>query len=70
MEKYIRNTPINVNGVRNKVKNHLDYIKRMKLIKAFMKDDNFKREEIQNHSVPLTWEYNRNGNWLRFYPNK
>ena len=54
----------------SQAKNHPDYIKRLKLIKAFMKDDNFKREEIQNHSVPLTWEYNRNGNWLRFYPNK
>ena len=54
----------------SQAKNHPDYIKRLKLIKAFMKDDNFKREEIQNHSVPLTWEYNRNGNWLRFYPSQ
>ena len=49
---------------------HPDYIKRLKLIKEFMDDESFKKEKIQNHSAPLTWEYNRNGNWLRFYPNK
>ena len=51
-------------------RNHPDYIKRLKLIKEFMDDESFKKEKIQNYSAPLTWEYNRNGNWLRFYPNK
>ena len=54
----------------SQAKNHPDFIKRMKLIKAFMKDESFKKEKIENHSAPLTWEYNRNGNWLKFYPNK
>ena len=54
----------------SQAKNHPDFIKRMKLINAFMKDENFKKEKIKNNSSPLTWEYNRNGNWLKFYPNK
>ena len=54
----------------SQAKNHPDFIERMKLIKAFMQDESFKKEKIQNNSAPLIWEYNRNGNWLRFYPNK
>jgi len=48
---------------------HPDYISRLKLIKEFMDGASFKRKKIENHSAPLSWEYNRNGNWLKFYPN-
>ena len=54
----------------SQAKNHPDYIKRLKLIKEFIDDESFKKDNIENHSAPLTWEYNRNGNWLKFYPNK
>ena len=55
---------------KSQAENHPDFIKRMKLIKRFMDDESFKKKKIENYSAPLTWEYNRNGNWLRFYPNK
>ena len=61
---------IGIIHAKSQAENHPDFIKRMKLINAFMKDENFKMEKIKNNSAPLTWEYNRNGNWLRFYPNK
>ena len=61
---------IGIIHAKSQAENHPDFIKRMKLINAFMKDENFKKEKIINNSSPLTWEYNRNGNWLKFYPNK
>ena len=61
---------IGIIHAKSQAENHPDFIKRMKLINAFMKDENFKMKKIKNNSAPLTWEYNRNGNWLKFYPDK
>ena len=33
-------------------------------------ENGYDLKKIENHSAPLTWEYNRNGNWLKFYPDK
>ena len=61
---------IGIIHAKSQTENHPDFIKRMKLINAFMKEESFKRKKIENYSAPLTWEYNRNGNWLKFYPDK
>ena len=48
---------------------HPDYITRISLIEAFMKDESFKKEILDNPSYPLKWVYNRRENWLKFNPN-
>ena len=49
---------------------HPDFFTRINLIKAFMKDESFSKEEINNPAAPLKWKYNRKENWIKFYPNK
>ena len=51
-------------------KRHPDYITRINLIKAFIDDKSFFKKELLNASAPLKWEYNRRGNWLKFYPSQ
>jgi len=55
---------------KNQSRKHPDYITRISLIKAFMNDESFNKEILDNPSAPLKWVYNRKENWLRFYPNK
>ena len=56
--------------VRNKVKGVIVKDVWYAFDEEFMNDESFKKEKIRNHSAPLSWEFNRNGNWLRFYTNK
>ena len=51
-------------------KRHPDYITRINLIKAFIDDKSFQKVIYKNPSAPLTWQYNRRENWLKFYPQK
>ncbi len=51
-------------------KRHPDYITRINLIKAFIDDKTFQKVIYKNAPAPLTWQYNRRENWLKFYPQK
>ena len=51
-------------------KRHPNYITRINLIRDFMNDKSFKKNKLKESSSPLTWRYNRQENWLKFYPNQ
>ena len=56
--------------IKGQSKKHPDYITRINLIKAFINDASFQKEQLKDNSSPLTWRYNRRENWLKFYPSK
>ena len=55
---------------KSQSRKHPDYTTRINLIKAFMNDPSFNKEIIDNPAAPLKWVYNREENWLKFYPAK
>jgi len=47
---------------------HPNLLERKKMIKAFMDDKSFYIDKLDNPAAPLVWRYNREQNWLKFYP--